>query len=156
MDLDDTPWPATLCGIGTTLACFALIFYGSMVAWNRSDAEEAARSPNAQVCGNPGIVFFFVGLVGGVVGGVVMGTLVTKLVSSLMDGPVCEDSHDATIWEEEVPSAKVIASEAKRESLREEIGLIERMIEQADDQGDEEVFGKLVKYRDKLTQDLGL
>ena len=156
MDLDDEPWPAKLFGIGTALACFALIFFGSMMAWNRSVDEEIARSPDAQVCGNPGVAFFFMGLVGGVVGGAVVGTLVTKFVSSLTARPVCEESHDASFWEEEVPPAKVIAHEAKRKSLRAEIGLVEQMLEQAENQEDEEVFGKLVKYRDKLQQDLGL
>jgi hypothetical protein len=149
MDLDDVPWPATLCGVVTTIACFAWIFCGSIVAWNRSGSPD-------DVCGNPGIGFFLMGLVGGVVGGVVVGTLVTKLVSSLMDGPAGEDSHDAIFWEDDVPSAKVIANEAKRKSLRAEIGQVERMIRQAENQGDEEVSVKLVKYRERLTQDLGV
>lgn len=155
MDLDDEPWPARLCGIGTALACFALIFSGSMVAWNRSVDEEIARSPDAQVCGNPGIAFFVMGLVGGVVGGAVVGTLVTKLVSWLMRGRVSQDSFDASLWEEDVPSAKVIANEAKRKSLRAEIGLVDGMIEQAEKEGDDEVLGRLVDYRGKLERDLG-
>ncbi len=81
MDLDDEPWPATLCGIGTAIACFAPILYGSIFGWNRSGSPD-------DVCGNPGIVFIPMGLVGGVIGGAVVGTLVTKLVSSLMGGPV--------------------------------------------------------------------
>jgi hypothetical protein len=73
----------------------------------------------------------------------------------LMRARVCQESVDASVWEEEAPSAEAVAGEAKREWLRAEIGLVDEMIEEAESQRADEVFRKLVDYRAKSKRELG-
>ena len=128
----------------------ALGVYLSMAAFDREVAAQLAQSPEAGVCGNPGIFFLFYGFVAGSLGGAIAGAAIAKLVTWLMRGRGPQDAFEEVSGCESVPTDNLIAKESKDEALRAEIALVNRMVTQAENECDEEVLRKLTDYKTTL------
>lgn len=149
------PWIAWICAAPLPFLGVALGIYLSVAAWNRSNAEDLARSPGEVVCGNPGIFFLFQGFVGGSVGGVVAGVAIANLVTRLVRGPAAKVTVEEISGGEDWPIGDPIVDASKHKELHAEIDLVERMVLQAENDGDEEVLRKLIKYKATLEREVG-
>jgi hypothetical protein len=138
-----------LIGVGVGL-------YLSMAAFNREVEAQLAQHPGEDVCGNPAIPFLFFGLIGGGLGGIVAGRAVAGLVTWMARRCGWQDVNEAVTFDEDTSTDDLIAIERKRKDLRSDMEVVERLIVQAESEGDEEVARRLIDYRAKLKCEIGL
>src|SRR5437773_2540389 len=152
---DRQPGAAWLCAAPMPFIGVAVGLYLSMAEFDREVAAQLAESPGDTVCGNAAIPFLFSGLIGGSLGGIVAGVAIARLVTWLVRRCGCQDAFEAVTCDANAPTDNPIATGSKHKELRAEIDLIERLIVQAENQGDEEVMRKLIDYQAKLERELG-
>ena len=129
----------------------ALGIYLSLAASDRHVAAELANSPGTEICGNPGMALFVFGFVAGSLGGIIAGVAVANLVTRLVHSRAPQAA-----FEEISPADDLIATWPEHQELRAEIDLVEQMIIEAENEGDEEVLRKLTDYQTTLERKLGM
>jgi hypothetical protein len=130
--------------------------YLLMAAFNREVESQLTQAPGEPVCGNGAIPLLLFGLIGGGLGGIVAGRAVAGLVTWLARRCGCQYVNEAVTFDEDTPTDDLIAAERKRKELRSDMDLVERLIVQAESEGDEVVTRKLTDYRAKLKRELEL
>ena len=128
----------------------------SMAAWERQVAAELAQSPEAFVCGNPGILLSLRRFLRRGCRWRHRGSGGREIRHLACARARRRRYRDAMIPFEDAPPGNLIPKDAKREELLAEMDSLERMITQAGNDGEKDVLEKLLSHKFKLNRELAL
>lgn len=149
-------WIAWLCAAPMPVIGIAVGLSLCKLSSVRYVATVQAEHPGADVCGLPIVGCLILGLLGGSLGGILVGAGIAALVTRFVRRRGRPDTGNDTAPGKADPTTALGPAGPRWDEMHREIDLVRSLMDQAAEQGDDDVLRKLSAHKAGLEKRLGL